>query len=83
MERNYVILTYKLPGQLARMIRRLSDGSDTRFYIHVDSGLAINDYPAEKTVDNGESATLTVTAHNANNDPLSYRWFRRNTTDTG
>lgn len=39
MERNYVILTYKLPGQLARMIRRLSDGSDTRFYIHVDKSV--------------------------------------------
>ena len=36
MERNYIILTYKLPGQMARMIRRLSDGPETRFYIHVD-----------------------------------------------
>ena len=36
MERNYVILAYKLPGQMARMIRRLSDGPDTRFYVHVD-----------------------------------------------
>jgi len=36
MERNYVILAYKLPEQLARLIRRLSDGSQTRFYVHVD-----------------------------------------------
>ena len=36
MERNYVILAYKLPEQMARLIRRLSDGSQTRFYVHVD-----------------------------------------------
>ncbi len=36
MQRNYIILAYKLPGQMARMIRRLSDGNQTYFYIHVD-----------------------------------------------
>ena len=36
MERNYIILAYKLPEQMARMIRRLSDGDQTFFYVHVD-----------------------------------------------
>jgi len=36
MERNYIILTYKLPDQMARLIRRLSDGDQTYFYIHID-----------------------------------------------
>ena len=36
MVRNYIILTYKLPDQMARLIRRLSDGDQTFFYIHVD-----------------------------------------------
>ena len=36
MVRNYIILAYKLPDQMARMIRRLSDGDQTYFYVHVD-----------------------------------------------
>lgn len=36
MVRNYIILAYKLPEQVARLIRRLSDGDQTFFYVHVD-----------------------------------------------
>ena len=36
MIRNYIILAYKLPEQTARLIRRLSDGDQTFFYVHVD-----------------------------------------------
>lgn len=36
MERSYIILAYKLPDQAARLIRSLSDGDQTFFYIHVD-----------------------------------------------
>ena len=33
---NYIILAYKLPEQMARLIRRLSYGDRTFFYVHVD-----------------------------------------------
>lgn len=36
MKRHYIILAYKLPEQTARLIRRLSDGDQTSFYVHVD-----------------------------------------------
>lgn len=36
MKRYYIILAYKLPEQVARLIRRLSDGDQTFFYVHVD-----------------------------------------------
>ena len=41
MQRNYIILAYKLPEQMARMIRRLYDGDQTFFYIHVDKSFDI------------------------------------------
>ena len=36
MVRNYIILAYKLPEQMVRLIQRLSDGDQTFFYVHVD-----------------------------------------------
>lgn len=39
MIRNYIVLAHKLPEQTARLIRRLSDGNQTFFYVHVDKSV--------------------------------------------
>ena len=44
MQRSYIILAYKLPEQMARMILRLSDGDQTFFYIHVDKTFDITPF---------------------------------------
>ncbi|HEY1023904.1 MAG TPA: beta-1,6-N-acetylglucosaminyltransferase [Sphingobacteriaceae bacterium] len=43
---NYIILAHKHPGQLRRLIEKLSD-SDCFFYVHIDKGRAIEPFLSE------------------------------------